>query len=103
MRFEEYYEFVYLNSKLTKEQALEVARDCWNKGKKKHWAVDVANGFDDYCEYIYLNSSAYMSKEQALEYARECWKEELARYDALWDLRFGIESHIKQDEQKGEK
>lgn len=37
--FNEYEEFIYLNTHLTKEQAREYARDCWNKGLTKYEAI----------------------------------------------------------------
>ena len=37
--FNEYEEFIYLNTHMTKEQAREYARDCWNKGINKYNAV----------------------------------------------------------------
>ena len=38
--FNEYEEFIYLNTHLTKEQAREYARYCWNKGLTKYEAVE---------------------------------------------------------------
>ena len=41
--FKDYYEFIYLNSRLTKEQAWDYATDCWNKGMSKYEALAALN------------------------------------------------------------
>ena len=40
--FNEYEEFIYINSNLTREQAREIARECWNKGLDKYEALNIA-------------------------------------------------------------
>lgn len=42
MAFKDYYDFIYLNSHLTRSQAQFVARYCWNKGMDKYEALRVA-------------------------------------------------------------
>lgn len=37
--FNEYEEFIYLNTAMDREQAREYARECWNKGINKYNAV----------------------------------------------------------------
>lgn len=42
-RFEDYYEFIYLNTKMTSNEALNFARQCWNCGLTKYEAIAKAN------------------------------------------------------------
>lgn len=42
IRFNDYCDFVYQNSKLSREEAKDICVDCWNQGKSKEEALDVA-------------------------------------------------------------
>lgn len=42
MTFKEYFDFIYLNSNLTKDQTMEIANECWNKGLSKYEALEIA-------------------------------------------------------------
>lgn len=42
MRFEEYVQFIYLNSFLSMKEVKELAVDLWNHGVDKHEALRVA-------------------------------------------------------------
>ena len=39
LKFDEYFEFIYLNSHMTKAEAMAFARMCWNKGMNKREAL----------------------------------------------------------------
>lgn len=43
IKFNDYYEFIYLNSHLTKEEAKSCAVDAWNKGLTKYEALKQVN------------------------------------------------------------
>ena len=40
--FKDYFDFIYLNSQLTADQAYQVARECWFKGLDKLEALRIA-------------------------------------------------------------
>jgi len=42
--FKEYYDFIYLNTNLPKNDAYKIARDCWNEGLDKQSALAKARG-----------------------------------------------------------
>ena len=42
IRFNDYCDFVYQNSKLSREEAKDICVDCWNQGKSKEEALDLA-------------------------------------------------------------
>lgn len=42
MTFGEYYDFIYLNTTLPKQDILRIAVECWNKGYDKYTALEKA-------------------------------------------------------------
>lgn len=42
IRFNDYWDFVYQNSKLSREDAKDICVDCWNQGKSKEEALEIA-------------------------------------------------------------
>ena len=42
IRFNDYCDFVYQNSKLSREDAKDICVDCWNQGKSKEEALEMA-------------------------------------------------------------
>lgn len=40
IRFDDYYSFIYLNTHLSREEALRHASSAWNRGLTKHEALD---------------------------------------------------------------
>ena len=42
LRFEEYEEFIYMNTHMTREEARAFARQCWNNGIEKNEALKMA-------------------------------------------------------------
>ena len=42
IRFNDYWDFVYQNSKLSREEAKDICVDCWNQGKSKEDALALA-------------------------------------------------------------
>ena len=42
MNFSDYWQFVYVNTHLTRPESLEVCVECWNKGLNKYEALDIA-------------------------------------------------------------
>ena len=42
IRFNDYWDFVYQNSKLSREEAKDICVDCWNQGKSREDALALA-------------------------------------------------------------
>lgn len=42
MRYSEYFDFIYLNVNLPKQDAIKIANECWNKGLDKYEALKEA-------------------------------------------------------------
>lgn len=40
IRFDDYYMFIYLNTRMSKEDALKSASSAWNRGLTKYEALD---------------------------------------------------------------
>lgn len=71
MTFNDYEEFIYLNTKMTNEETREFARECWNNGLDKFEALEIAREQENKKMAENMITAAQIGEEIAQSFAEK--------------------------------